>query len=280
MVWNESHWKPTLQTNCWAFKKIWNIPRVRACNSKPKASLNGWAKKLSKQYLQCTVCRPQCNSTAKTHTSSKMCQGVLGLWAGRDGKHRVGPEQRNRTAASGNASLHEETGAAFFNKSNWTKKKKRKNSKHMRISQQILLRFSPAEAKFGFSEELNLEGTCLTALAGEGVKRRGKSNFGSRSQTLHSRTEKRSSDFLHYLTTCLYFIRPEEEKEGELLTEPSSFKSASLSYWQMRVLATISFLSCPKIKIKRPKKVIKKAPSSHFGSKIFSWPGLLSIFLW
>lgn len=150
------------------------------------------------------------------------------------------------------------------------KKKKRKNSKHMRISQQILLRFSPAEAKFGFSEELNLEGTCLTALAGEGVKRRGKSNFGSRSQTLHSRTEKRSSDFLHYLTTCLYFIRPEEEKEGELLTEPSSFKSASLSYWQMRVLATISFLSCPKIKIKRPKKVIKKAPSSHLGSKIFS----------
>lgn len=125
MVWNESHWKPTLQTNCWAFKKIWNIPRVRACNSKPKASLNGWAKKLSKQYLQCTVCRPQCNSTAKTHTSSKMCQGVLGLWAGRDGKHRVGPEQRNRTAASGNASLHEETGAAFFNKSNWTKKMKK-----------------------------------------------------------------------------------------------------------------------------------------------------------
>lgn len=89
--------------------------------------------------------------------------------------------------------------------------------------------------------------------AGKQVKGRGKSHFRSKSQTLHSCAEKCNSDFPDYLITYLYFITPEEEKERESFTELSSFKSASFNYWQMWVLATTGFLSCPK-KTERPEK--------------------------
>lgn len=76
-------------------------------------------------------------------------------------------------------------------------------------------------------------------------KGKSKSHFGSKSQTLHSCTEKWNSDFPHYLRTNLYFIGPEEEKEGESFTELSRSKSASFNYWQTWVLATTVFFSRP-----------------------------------
>lgn len=105
------------------------------------------------------------------------------------------------------------------------------------------------------STSLKLEGTCLMAPAGKRVKKRGKSHFGSKSQTLHSHTEKSNSDLPDYLIAYLDFIRPGEEKGGELSKELSSFKSASFGYWQTEVLATTGFLSCPqKTKNKKAKK--------------------------
>lgn len=199
------------------------------------------------QYVQC---KARQTPTTKQHREKQLKTSGRASWLGEQGKklynkHQPRAEKRNDWQPA--LLLLRRTSRQVQLSKKVNNKIKKRSAKwtgrfHKKFLHFVLQEKSSASPK---SSLLKLEGTCLMAPAGKWVKKRGKSHFGSKSQTLHSRTEKSNSDLPHHLITYLYFIRPGEEKGGELFTELSSFKSASFGYWQTEVLATTGFLSCP-----------------------------------